>query len=407
MFLAAAALSGCGAEIDHAEVETRNGLIYKYGDTDPFSGRVLNQPVGVPGITLGQCDSQVEKGRFSGKTQCLSGEQVVYEVEFLAGKKHGVEIVTDVKTGEKKSLKTWRNGLQDGVEEGYLNGVLVLKREYKSGKLHGQDTRWSSDGKTVLTDITWREGNKDTGFTTDSEGKLNYLNGKMHGAQVKYSYVPGENRQFTSAEENYENGKLEGVQKYFIYIYSKKAVQQESEVAYAGGAAVSGWFKRFDKSDGSLIQEFRLTQSPKREEDGFYSNYPGRLVPDGLIQSYDHQAGRFNGEELWVNGVKVKYYYDPYGNGEFEYNVLNISSGYESYIVVSVDEYNSFMASSGLDSAVVPSRVEADKSSSPVSREQCLDEWISVYRKEMGDDAMIVSEQISEWSEWCGEGKLP
>lgn len=61
----------------------------------------------------------MEKGRFSGKTQCLSGEQVVYEVEFLAGKKHGVEIVTDVKTGEKKSLKpggmVFRMGWERGI----------------------------------------------------------------------------------------------------------------------------------------------------------------------------------------------------------------------------------------------------------------------------------------------------
>ncbi|HCL3894626.1 TPA: hypothetical protein N2B36_006260, partial [Pseudomonas aeruginosa] len=57
-FLIATAITGCRSEIDYAETETRNGLIYKYGDTDPFSGLVVNIPIGLPGISA-QCNAQL------------------------------------------------------------------------------------------------------------------------------------------------------------------------------------------------------------------------------------------------------------------------------------------------------------------------------------------------------------
>lgn len=42
-----------------------------------------------------------------------------------------------------------------------------------------------------------------------------------------------------------------------------------------------------------------------------------------------------------------------------------------------------------------------------VDPEQCLNAWIEAFRKDLGEDAMIVGEQLSEWEGWCSEGKLP
>lgn len=39
--------------------------------------------------------------------------------------------------------------------------------------------------------------------------------------------------------------------------------------------------------------------------------------------------------------------------------------------------------------------------------ENCVDSWISAFREEMGEDAMIVGEQLDEWKGWCSEGKQP
>lgn len=47
--------------------------------------------------------------------------------------------------------------------------------------------------------------------------------------------------------------------------------------------------------------------------------------------------------------------------------------------------------------------VEANKPAS----ENCLDAWITAFRKEAGAEAPVVSEQLDEWSDWCASGKYP
>lgn len=400
ILLAVTTLTGCKTEIDHAEVELRNNLIYKYGETDPFTGTVLNTPAGLPGINAA-CNSQIEKGRHSGKSECFYNSQKVYEVEYLAGRKDGTEVVFDAKSGAKISVKNWKNGRLHGKSEEYQNGVLTHQQEFKDGKPDGKETRWSNDGKQVVTELTWRAGNKFEGYETDSEGMRSYQNGQLHGPKIKYGHLPGSNNKYVTSEENYSNGKLDGAQKKYTNILHTETIQQESEVLYENGTAVSGWLRRFSTPDGQVIQEIKLVPSPQQtEEDDFYSGYPGNLVPDGLIQPYNFQAGRLEGEELWIKGVKVKYYSDIFGDGEPEFYILDPSKTYESYKEVSRDEYLAYSTSPKQASylaAEIPS----------VSAESCLDAWIAAYRREAGNDTPIVSEQLGEWEEWCGEGKLP
>lgn len=45
--------------------------------------------------------------------------------------------------------------------------------------------------------------------------------------------------------------------------------------------------------------------------------------------------------------------------------------------------------------------------STGVDPEACLDEWIAAYRQEEGDEITIIHDQITEWQNWCSEGKLP
>jgi antitoxin component YwqK of YwqJK toxin-antitoxin module len=403
-FLVAATLTGCNSEIDHAEVETKNGLIYKYGDTDPFTGQVLNQPIGVPGITLAACNSQVEKGRYSGKSECFAGEQLVYELEFSAGRKDGSETVFDVKTGKKKSVKNWRIGLQHGVEETYLNGNLVSRKEYRDGKPDGEEIRWSDDGETVLTELTWRAGNKYDGYETTSEGKANYLNGQLHGPQVNYSYFTGKFKRYVSEEKHYNNGKLDGIQKNYKNTLHTEIVQQESEFLYDNGTATSGWFRTFDVVDGKLLQDVKLIRTTQNKDDNDrHSNYPKGLAPDGLVKPYNFHTGTIDGEELWANGVKVKYYSDIFlVDDEPVFYILDTSAPGEKYKQVSRDEYLAYLAVPSLSSSTMENRA-----SPAASSQECLDAWISAFREGMGEDAMIVSEQLNEWTDWCSEGRLP
>lgn len=355
--LAAVVLTGCSAEIDNAEVVTRNGLIYKYADTDPFSGKVLNMPIGLPGLTA-LCNSEVEKGRFSGKSECSFNGKKVYEVEYLAGKKNGTEAVFDAKSGARVSVKNWKDGRQDGVTEAFENGVLVHQQSFKNGQPDAQETRWTADGSKVITELTWSNGKKLSGYETDSNETSNYANGQLHGAQIKYGYLIGSLKQYVAAELNYNDGKLDGVQKQYKNILHTNIVQQESEINYENGTAVSGWFRQFSTPDGKVLQEIKLVRTEEAEDEDFYSGYPGNLVPDGVIQSYNPQTGQLEGEERWVNGVR-----------ETQSSVLSTVAA--------------------------------------VSAETCQDAWMTAYRAEVGEEAMITHDQIGEWEQWCAEGKMP
>ncbi|MGV8860263.1 MAG: toxin-antitoxin system YwqK family antitoxin [Pseudomonas sp.] len=389
----AAALAGCNAEIDHAQAQIQNGLIYRYGETDPFSGSVLNMPVGLPGLSA-LCNSQVAKGRYNGKTECFYGEQKVLEVEYSSGNKDGAEQVFDAKTGNKVAVTHWKSGRQDGVAEQYANGTLISRKEYKAGKLDGDETRWTEDGKTVLTQLTWRAGNKQEGFEEDSNGKFNYVNSQLHGPQLRYDYMEGKQlKHYISAEEQYNHGKLDGVQKRFVNILHTDIIQPESQITYDKGVAVAGWLNKFAPLDGSVTHKINLVQSAKSQDEDFHSDYPGNLVPDGIVKREDNE-----GEDVWANGVKIKF---SYNYGEPGYQVLDGSTPHGSYRNVSHAEYIAFGARSSSNSVTTHSPAAG------AANENCLDKWITTFRDETEADALISNEQLEEWKAWCRDGKRP
>ncbi|EQM76133.1 hypothetical protein N7335_21920 [Stutzerimonas stutzeri] len=233
--LVALAITGCRSEIDNAETVIRNGLIYKYGETDPFTGLVLNTPAGIPGVSA-LCNSQVEKGRYSGKSECFYNSQKVYEVEFSAGSKDGKEIVFDAETGKTKSVKSWKSNRLHGTSEEYLNGTLISRKEYKDGLQDGDEVGWSEDGQTKLTDITWSNGKELNGFKTQFDtnfnypsSKYNYLNGQLHGQQLNYSRT-NSGKQYTHIENNFQNGKQDGIFKRYTSIPNTDTIQQDLEI---------------------------------------------------------------------------------------------------------------------------------------------------------------------------------
>ncbi|MCY1392078.1 hypothetical protein D9M71_69390 [compost metagenome] len=383
--LVALAITGCKTEIDNAETVIRNGLIYKYGETDPFTGLVLNTPAGIPGISA-LCNSQVENGSYSGKSECFYNSQKVYEVEFSAGSKDGTETVFDAETGKTKSVKNWKSNRLHGTAEEYLNGILISRKEYKNGLQDGDEVGWSEDGQTKLTDITWSNGKELNGFKTQlntnfnyPSGKYNYLNGQLHGQQLTYSRT-NSGKQYTHIENNFQNGKQDGIFKRYISIPNTDTIQQDLEILYKNDDTVSGWLRQYSKVDGRLIQEIKLIRAPNDEGKGFYDEYPGTLVPDGLIKKYNALLDTTTGEELWINGVKVDHHSQPQESQESSTHIREEDTPRELYLADSTQAFSS---------------------------EGCLDAWITAYRKEMGDEAMIVSEQIDEWEDWCSEGKLP
>jgi len=401
IMLAATALAGCKTEIDDAEVVVRNGLIYKYGEKDPFSGVVLNVPSDQRDID-GLCDVQIEKGRFNGNKECFHGDQKTYEAEFSAGNKHGTEIIFDASSGKEKSIKNWKDNLLNGLSQEYIAGVMTSQKEYINGKLDGKEIRWSDDGKTILTELIWSNNTKQTGFESSPQGDYHqYLNGKLHGKQITYSIANGGNP-FLFKESNYNNGKLDGTYKEYTALRNKETPQW-LEVIYDNDVPVSGWFNLYEV-DGSLIQKIKLVQAANDREISPYDDHPRTLVPDGLVKKYDKYLDAFKGEELWVDGAKVKQYFQHNENDEPDFQIKDINNQFGGFSSVSRDQYLSYKTAQTFS----PENNQTTASNiQPPSTENCVDAWINAFREEMGEDSIIVGEQLDEWKDWCSEGKQP
>lgn len=39
--------------------------------------------------------------------------------------------------------------------------------------------------------------------------------------------------------------------------------------------------------------------------------------------------------------------------------------------------------------------------------EACVDKWAKAYRREAGKEALIRSDMLDEWEQWCKRGKQP
>jgi len=388
-------ISGCKSEIDHAETRERNGLTYKYGDTDPFSGVVKNTPMGLPGLTA-LCNIAMNKGRPDGNSECFYQGTKVYEVEFKSGKIDGSELIFDYKTGKLKQEKNWKEGRQDGIEEKYLDGVLISHTEYKDAKKDGKNTSWTNNGKEIISDLTWKDGKEHDGFVTTMEGRFSYLDGQLNGKQVRYGYYINQAR-YTKGEENYKNGRLDGVQRYFLNPLHTEIVKPESEIIYDNGVAISGWFREYGSQNYELLQEYKLVQSPKRNSDDFRSKYPGNLVPDGLVKESSGYGSE--SEALWANGIIIK-------KADFRtpstFFVIAEINPHEKYRQVTKSEYASFGPSSLLNLS------ESSKEDSPLlESENCVNERIADFHEELGEDAMISRDQLGEWEEECNQGESP
>jgi len=121
-------LAACSEqEITRAEVRDINGLAYKFGETDPFTGIVKGNRV-VSGILAPyfNCDSHYSEGKLDGLTTCFGKTGAKeFEVSFAAGKRQGTEKGW-YPSGEVAYEINWQADLKHGVQRSY---------DEKTGKL--------------------------------------------------------------------------------------------------------------------------------------------------------------------------------------------------------------------------------------------------------------------------------
>ncbi|RCV86921.1 toxin-antitoxin system YwqK family antitoxin [Billgrantia montanilacus] len=290
-------LSGCTQEeISYRQLETYNGLSYKYQENDPFSGIVTDYPMNFLGVmTVGSCRLEMEKGMPSGSFDCSNnaGERVA-SGNTLAGQLDGVLKVWNPSNDQLISQSEYRNGKKDGefTEFNPVNGQLIKMTNYTNGQLDGEYKEWLSDGD-VLTDLVFENGKK-TGFQGSYDFGhvhllVHYLNGERHGEYINYN-PDGSINKIT----NYANGRQHGdVISYNEFGESHVSAKYiEGKQTYEHSVAYN--------SDGSVYRQ--VTRVLAGEPDP--SNYFQDFVKDGVEERF-YRNGDLEFRVNWDKGVVI------------------------------------------------------------------------------------------------------
>jgi antitoxin component YwqK of YwqJK toxin-antitoxin module len=212
------ALAACGAQkIDDRQTEVIQGLVYKHGDKDPFTGIVTNSRAlnSFVGYTDG-CSISYKDGVVAGEADCFAGNGVkVLEVHFTDERKSGIEKHWNAANGKLNYQASWDAGNKDGVEKIYDGEGKTLRQEitWKEGARSGAEKAWSDDG-TLITSLEWTDGKKSGKETTvngSTTVESNFDEGQLSGPQKE---TVGS---VSVKESTYDHGLLDGTQTYFRF----------------------------------------------------------------------------------------------------------------------------------------------------------------------------------------------
>nr|WP_290697389.1 hypothetical protein [Halomonas sp. UBA3074] len=288
-------LSGCGQEeISYRQLESYNGLSYKYQETEPFSGVVTDYPMNFLGVmTVGSCRLEMEKGVPSGSFECsnTAGARVAAG-HTLAGKLDGVLKVWNPSNDQLISQSEFHNGHKNGefTEYNPANGQLVKQVDYVNDQIAGEYKEWLPNGD-LLTDLVFENGLQ-SGFQGSYDyGHVHllthYQNGQRHGEYINYN-PDGSFNTIT----NYDNGRQHGdVVKY-----------NELGEPYVSAKYVNGE-KTYEhdidyNSDGSVYRQVTRVLVGEPDPSDYYPDF----VKDGVEERF-YSNGDLEFRVNWDKGV--------------------------------------------------------------------------------------------------------
>jgi antitoxin component YwqK of YwqJK toxin-antitoxin module len=188
----ALAFAGCAEKIDARQLQRDNGLSYKRGSDDPFTGTVTNVPIVEFGfLGKGDCTAEMKKGLVHGKVSCeVEDGAPRYEARFREGEKDGEERVWNTETDTMVTSVEWENGRRNGVEQHYHpeHKKLLSEIHWNKDKKEGRERHWNLAGEEVLVDLMWSNG-KHTGFDKRGEWDVNFVDGQYDGVRRNYAWA--------------------------------------------------------------------------------------------------------------------------------------------------------------------------------------------------------------------------
>ncbi|MAG67031.1 MAG: hypothetical protein CMK74_14370 [Pseudomonadales bacterium] len=237
------------------------------------------------------------------------------------------------------------------VNDGYIEGETSCRE--RSGV-----TRWTGyiyedgmDGDVQLFDATGAKALVTAEFSKGLE----------HGTRRIYSHKTGG----LIGEFNFEDGKMHGEQN--IWAENGTKVRHFTAVNGNKTGVETKWSR-----NGQKVGEIP------------YGDYG----VNGIVRVWDAESGQLLNETTYVEGERLGRAKAWNEDGTVKYIVDVRADG--TSVIVEEDEQ----------------RLEpAAPASSALST--CEEQWITAYRAEVGEDAMINNEQLGEWEQWCSEGRRP
>lgn len=291
-------LSGCNKEeISNRQLDSYNGLSYKYQENEPFTGVITDYPMNFLGVmSVGSCRLEMEKGLPSGSFDCHNnaGKRIA-SGSTLAGKLDGVMKVWNSSNDQLISQSEFSNGRKNGEFTEYdpASGQLIKQTNYVNDQLAGNYKEWLPNGD-LLTDLVFENGHIQSGFQGSYDYgvvhlMVNYQNGKRHGEYINYN-LQGEIETITNYAEGIKHGD--------VISYNHQGVPHVSE-RYVDGAKTYEHKIRYNSTgDISSQVTYILVGEPAQY------TYRTDMVKDGVEESF-YPNGDLEYRVNWDKGTVI------------------------------------------------------------------------------------------------------
>jgi len=281
---------------------------------------------------------------------------------------------------------------------------LLGGAEYETARL--MQAILGESSTTYLCTISARKGYVD-GMArcyrpqTDTQTiEAHFVKGELSGKFIYYNPdKPGQ----VLGEGTFEDGQPDGLQK----IYSPATGKLKARIPWSHGQ-YDGDYATYNTVNGNVILKGAFAEGKR---DGTWKQYAVAGKPLIVKETYSH--GLLNGvQEIfdpdtgqrttlvdrWVEGRinGTRKLWDKNG-------VLVGEEVYADGVLVKHDA-PSTSAVDALKQALSTSTTSKHREVPSDSR-TCVDDWVKAHRKVAGEDAAITADQLSEWQEWCSQGK--
>ena len=307
--------------IQQHQLVEKDGLVYKRGSTQPFTGSVLD----VYDNSLIMGTGTYKDGKRDGMWFSFwKNGNIQYEGVFKDGKEHGF-FESFYENGQLKERKTYKDGKEEGlVEQFYENGQLDYKGNWKDGMEDG------------FYEIFYENGQLDH--------RGNFKDGKKHGL-VEIHYENGqieERGKYKNGEQdglwewfdkngqleyrgNYKNGEQEGLHETFRDDgqYERRTINGNYSYEDHGyyvfetseGEYYLDLYEVFDKDGELLVRKDFKNGEEYRKENYFESYHDGHVLmskgyyknekKDGIWEYYDN-GGSLTLTEVYKEGELIE-----------------------------------------------------------------------------------------------------